>query len=148
MARWKARSIRLESSLLGSTRRLVARSGRNRSKCAERLRVIFSRLNAANCNRVARCAVTSKHRDSWLTRMRHFSAVRESRQRSNPSRLGFYRRLRGSPRITGFWSAGHLSSVFAYRSLWHLSCHNSAFENGLSISFSDFGCRRSCAGNS
>src|SRR5205814_533715 len=106
MARWKARSIRLESSLLGSTRRLVARSGRNRSKCADRLRVIFSRLNAANCNRAAPCAVTSKYRASWLTRMRHFSAVRKSRQRSNQSRLVLYRRLRGSPRVTDFWSAG------------------------------------------
>jgi len=46
------------------------------------LRVIFSRLNAANSKRAAPCAVTSKRRDSWLMRMRHFSAVRESRRRS------------------------------------------------------------------
>src|SRR5213079_2152530 len=41
--------------------------------------VIFSQLNAANSKRAAPCAVTSKRRDSWLLRMRHFSAVRKSR---------------------------------------------------------------------
>src|SRR5213082_3335572 len=37
----------------------------------------------ANSKRAAPCAVTSKRRDSWLMRMRHFSAVRKSRRRSN-----------------------------------------------------------------
>src|SRR5437868_11662451 len=81
----KERLIRLESSLLGRTRRLRARSGRNRSKCAEQSRVIFSRQNAANCNRAAPCAVISKYRDSWLTRMRHLSAVRKLSLRSDKS---------------------------------------------------------------